>query len=316
MTAHRKNDSEWRQFEQLVARIESDAAPLGLKITAPDRIRCGITGRLREVDASIRTEIGTANTLVTIECRKRRRRQDVTWIEQLAAKKHAIGADRTIAVSSSEFSRGAQAAAYHHGIDLRLLSEVSATELNALMRIDFVLFTHKRCALAQIGIRSFRSLDWTLPNPGHIDFTLPPNIDPFLPIFKNTDTGNSWSINELWQQLQEAANPFSGIPKGQMPIIKTACFPYPGNVTVDTPTGPKKIGDVLLSVALWLEIEQVRLEEAKKIEYTSPDILAIQRVEFCSRNSGTESWQTSLQTPKDSADVTQLRIGGIWPSKK
>ena len=42
---------EWRQFEKLVARIEADAGPLGLTVVSPDRIRCKITGRLREVDA-------------------------------------------------------------------------------------------------------------------------------------------------------------------------------------------------------------------------------------------------------------------------
>lgn len=100
MMAPQKEDiPDWRQFEQLVARIEADAGPLGLTVTSPDRIRCRTTGRLREVDASVRTQIGTSSILITVECRKRRAKQDVTWIEELATKKHAIGAARTIAVS-------------------------------------------------------------------------------------------------------------------------------------------------------------------------------------------------------------------------
>ena len=134
--ASRKNTTpDWRQFERLVARIEADAGPLGLKVTSPDRIRCNITGRLREVDASVRTTIGTSSVLVTIECRKRRPKEDVTWIEQLATKKVNIGAARTIAVSSTGFSAGAEAVARQHGIDLRQISDVSISDINQHMRL-------------------------------------------------------------------------------------------------------------------------------------------------------------------------------------
>jgi len=316
MASRKKNITDWRQFEQLVARIEADAGPLGLTVTSPDRIRDRTTGRLREVDASVRTKIGTSNILITIECRKRRAKQDVTWIEQLSTKKNAIGASRTIAVSSSGFSQKAEAAARHHGIDLRRLSDVSAAEINKLIRLDFVLFTHKRCALARVGIRLFRSLDWTLPDPEDVDFVLPSSSDPFSTIFRNTDTGATWSLNDLWLQLQEATNPFADIEKGRTPVVKTACFPFPGNVTVNTPEGPKEIGDVLLSVALSHEVEQIDLESAKKVEYTSPDGAAIQRVEFASREPGAEDWRLSLQIPRDSDDISQLRTGGNWPEQK
>jgi hypothetical protein len=113
MTAHRRQNPEWREFERLIARIESDAGPKGLIVRSPDRLRCKLTGRLREVDASIRAKIGTTEMLVTIECRRRSKLQDVTWIEQLATKKSSIGADRTIAVSASGFSTEAQIAASH-----------------------------------------------------------------------------------------------------------------------------------------------------------------------------------------------------------
>lgn len=78
MTARHHQDPEWREFERLVARIEADAGPRGLVVISPDRIRCKVTGRLREVDASIRSRIGTAETLITIECRRRAAIQDVT----------------------------------------------------------------------------------------------------------------------------------------------------------------------------------------------------------------------------------------------
>lgn len=313
MTGRTSARADWRLFEELVARIEQDAGPLGLKVKSPDRIRCRTTGRLREVDASIRSQHGTAQGLVTIECRKRSKKQDVTWIEQLATKKLAIGADRTIAVSSAGFSEDAHMVAALHGIDLRRLSEVSAAEINRLLHLDFVLFTHKRCAIARVGIRFFRSLEWTMPDPTAVDFELSAETDAFSPIFCDSDTGRRWSLNDLWRELQEATNPFDGIAKGERPVVRTACFPYPGNVTIDTADGPKPIGDVLLSVALWLDVEMVRLAAATKVEYGASSAPTLQRVEFASRDPFAKDWWISLQAPKDASHTSQIRIGGNWP---
>ncbi|MGP0057900.1 MAG: restriction endonuclease [Beijerinckiaceae bacterium] len=316
MTKDRRGKAQWREFEQLVARIEADAGPLGMTVTSPDHILCRTTGRRREVDASIRTLVGTSEVLVTIECRRRSKRQDVTWIEQLAAKRLAISADRTIAVSSSGFSADAETVAYQHGISLRKLSEVSTAEINSLLRLDLVLFWHRACAIARVGIRTFRSLDWKMPDPNDVDLTLPPDTDPFAPIFRSTKTGATWSLNDLWYQVQEAADPFDVIAKAQPPVLRTACFPYPGTVTVEAPDGEKQLGEVLLTVALWIEPEQVSLDAAQKIEYASPDRPAIQRVEFTSRRSKAKDLRVSLQIPKNSIDMADLRIVGDWPKSE
>ncbi|HDZ73226.1 MAG TPA: hypothetical protein ENH55_10720 [Aurantimonas coralicida] len=313
MTARRR-DPEWREFERLVARIEADAGPQGLVVTSPDRLRCKLTGRMREVDASIRARVGTTEMLVTIECRRRQKTQDVTWIEQLATKKSSIGADRTIAVSVSGFSPEAQIAASHAGISLRRLSEITVAEINSILRLDFVLFWHRACAIARVGIRRFRSLDWKVPSPQDVDFTLPQDTDPLAPIFCNTESDTTWSLNDLWNQIQEATDPFDGIQKAQPPAFRTACFPYPGSVTLTTADGPCVLGDVLLTVALWIEAEQITLDAAHKVEYASDKMAAIQRVEFASRRRKTNDWRISMQIPKDSEDIADLRTGGAWPN--
>ena len=307
MASRRKATPEWRQFEQLVARIEADAGPAGLKVTSPDRIRCNVTGRLREVDASVRTKVGSSDILITIECRKRRPKQDVTWIEQLATKKASIGAARTIAVSAAGFSAEAEAVARQHGIDLRRVSDVSIGNINRLMHLDFVFFPHKRCAIVRVGVRLFRSLDWTIPNPSHADIVLPPDTDPYAPIFKSRDTGATWSLNDLWRQLQDVTDPFADVPRGGAPVVRTAFFPYPGTVTIETPNGPKTIGDVLLTLSLKLALEQVNLADATKVEYDSAHGETIQRVEFASREPAMEDWRVSLQMSKQSVDLMQLR---------
>lgn len=313
--ASQRTDPEWREFERLVARIESDARNTGAVVTSPDHIRCTLTGALREVDASIRQVVDGVSHLITIECRKRRGRQDVTWIEQLATKRQSIGADKTIAVSASGFSAAAQEVAAALQIELKATRDLSVADLNPLARLDFVWFSHKRARLQSVGLRFFRSLEWTLPEAADVDYIFPADTDPDQPIFTNMNEGHAWSINDLWHQLQQATEPFADIAKGGPPDIRTACFPYPGNVQILTPDGPRLLGEVFLTVALSLEVEQITLEQATKVNYraTGQDL---QRVEFASQRPVAKDWRVSLQLPSDATDVGELRTSGSWPTRK
>ncbi len=128
--AFEPEDPDWRQFERLVALIESEAGPRGAKVVSPDRIRDIDTGQLREVDASIRFRAGTVDILITIECRKRGRKADDTWIEQLATKRQKIGAAKTIAVTSAGFTESATTSASRYGIELRQLEAIQPEDID------------------------------------------------------------------------------------------------------------------------------------------------------------------------------------------
>jgi hypothetical protein len=120
-----------REFEIWATQIEGALVPTGAAIKSPDRLQDKFTGQWREVDASVRYRFGSVDILITIECRERSRAQDTTWIEQLATKRLHIGADRTIAVSSTPFTAAAQKAAATHGISLRRIADLTAEELSA-----------------------------------------------------------------------------------------------------------------------------------------------------------------------------------------
>ena len=306
--------SSWRDFELLVARIESAAGPLGMNVKSPDRIRSRVTGRLREVDASIRTKIGTSEILITIECRKRKAIQDVTWIEQLATKKQAIGAARTIAVSSTGFSADAELAAKAYGIDLRSINEFSIEEINTLLKIDYVVVAKRHCSLAQIWARKFQGLEngWTLPLVTEASWVAPEKLDTHQKIFFSTDTNLSWSINDIWLQMQQAVNPFEGVEEQAGWQVRTLCMPYPGNVVLQCQDTRLILGDVVLGVALAITLEVISLNDATKIEYSSPDGEVIQRVEFEWDNSCQQRSRMSLQIPKRSNDVKDLNVRSEW----
>ncbi len=124
-------DKEWREFEKLVSKIEKQLAPKGAIIKSPDRIKDKITGQLREVDASIRYYIGSIPVLITVECRKRKKVQDDIWIEQLAKKKEKIGADLTVAVTSSDFTEPAIKSADFFNIKLRKITDVTNSDISS-----------------------------------------------------------------------------------------------------------------------------------------------------------------------------------------
>jgi hypothetical protein len=87
-----------------------------------------ISGQEREVDITLRSHVGTTPVLIAIECRDRKIKSDVTWIEQLNTKKRDIQASKMIAVSSSGFSEAAAAVARVYGIETRTLRSLAQVQ--------------------------------------------------------------------------------------------------------------------------------------------------------------------------------------------
>lgn len=132
----------WREFEKLVSRIEGLLCPAGALVRSPDHLP-KVTGKgTREVDASIRFSLGSTKLLVTVECRRRSHKQDVTWIEQLATKKRNVGATSTLAVSATEFSEEALEVARREGIETRVLSQVTDDNIRALTAEQLIVNAH------------------------------------------------------------------------------------------------------------------------------------------------------------------------------
>lgn len=101
-----------------------------IKITSPDQILDKITGVTREVDVSLRARVGSHDVLIILECRDRRKSEDVTWIEQLATRRDDIGANKAIAVSSTGFTSGAKSKAHFKNIELRTLEDINIDDIS------------------------------------------------------------------------------------------------------------------------------------------------------------------------------------------
>ena len=237
--------TKWRWFQDLVAHIEQILEGRGAVVTSPDRLPDLVTGSLREVDASIRTKVGSTEMLVTLECRKRSRKEDVRWVEELATKKEGIGAARTIAISSTGFSEAATKLARRKGIELRCLRDVTAEDIArrflAGIRITMLVTDFK------VSWFTLLADDGSTVSAADVTQALPATLrqdgldTPFLHFLPNREPV---TMNRLLAEVPEPDLPEDGTPVTK---VCTGVF-APGLVVVMTRTGEKTVKGIRLRV--------------------------------------------------------------------
>jgi hypothetical protein len=141
-----------RDLELLVAELERLLGSTRSQIESPDYI-VGRSGQRREVDVSVRATVGSSEFLVMFECRDRRDRQGIDWIEQLATKARDVRADRTIAVSSSGFSDGARQTAEREDIALRSIEELAVDGIFSWLHPEFEVEPAMMQCWARVGVQ-------------------------------------------------------------------------------------------------------------------------------------------------------------------
>jgi hypothetical protein len=270
------SSQEWRQFEKLVARIEEAAAPIGAKVTSPDRVRELATGVLREVDASIRFRVGTADLLITVECRHRGRPGGRAWIDELAAKRQAIGASKTIAVSTSGFTKPAIVAAQILGIELRELTNVTVSDISKWFIPGVVhicrLFVNIRCNVVLYEASG---------QPSKYAFTLM-GEDVDRPMFSCDWIKSPFPIS-AFVPILEAAQPdrFVAIPlDGTKVDIEILVSWDTGELTLATTNGSRSVSLIELTVTASYQSAVCDISSGAHHEYKGPDGVRIQHSSF------------------------------------
>jgi hypothetical protein len=253
----------WRDFEKLVTRIEHALAGEGVTVTSPDFIPCVTTGTPREVDASIRTRVGSAEVLVTVECRDRVAMQDVTWIEQLAAKKQNIGAAKTIAVAASGFSAEATRIARENAIDLRILDEITEDDIKSWMPVIGMIHIYKDCEvtgppeivfMAELGDEA---ADLTIPGMSEAIFR-GPRDEPL-------------SLNAIWLRADDQMKIFDRVPiDNRDHFVKLTITPA-DDLRFFTPKGNRQVKLITLPMRLRWKREDMPLSDAKLVRYRPAD---------------------------------------------
>ena len=97
---------KWKKFEELVARIQTDLAGDAV-VTPNDRIK-GKVGVLRQVDVSIRKNVGQFDLLIVLECKDSGRPVDAKDVEEFMGLAQDVGAHKAGMVVAKGFSAAAK----------------------------------------------------------------------------------------------------------------------------------------------------------------------------------------------------------------
>lgn len=255
----------WRNFEELVSRIEHALAGQDVTVTSPDHIPCITTGTPREVDVSIRTRVGSAEILVTVECRDRSAVQDVTWIEQLATKKKNIGAAKTIAVAASGFSAEATRIARENGIDLRILDEITENDVKSWMPMVGMVHVFKDCEL----IGDPEIVCKAEPGEERQEITIPDSGSgphSFQPVFRGPNS-EPLSLNDLWLRADDQMKLFDKVPKDDKDHFTELRITPSDTLLVCTSKGERPVRSITMRMRLRWKHERLSLSQAHLTRY-------------------------------------------------
>src|SRR6266496_913807 len=114
-------------FQTLIAFIEKELAPLGVKVTESAELSEAADSSEREIDILIETEINHHPVRIAIECRDHKPPQDVTWIDAIIGKYRDLKIHNIVAVSKSGFTRSALEKAARVGIRALTFEQVFET---------------------------------------------------------------------------------------------------------------------------------------------------------------------------------------------
>lgn len=108
-----------RRFEEIVAWIQKSVHTNAI-IKTNERIKDIDTGKLRQVDITIKLSDGPTEFFGIVEVRDRNRPIGVRYVEEISGKKRSVGADAAFLVSKSGFTKTAISKAKQ--ISMRILS--------------------------------------------------------------------------------------------------------------------------------------------------------------------------------------------------
>jgi len=125
------------RFEKLVARIQHDLSP-GAQVRHNEKIRGRKSNTTRQIDVTVRTQIGQFPLLIAIECKDLSRPANIKHVEAFAGLLEDIGANKGAIVSARGFSEAAKRRAYHAGIDVYRLVDVEDHDWKAYATIPIL----------------------------------------------------------------------------------------------------------------------------------------------------------------------------------
>lgn len=127
------------QFQKLIYLVKQQVAK-GSEVTESKMLPDSVTGTNREVDIYIESSVAEHTVCICLECRDRKRKADVTWVEEMKTKHERLPTNALVLISSSGFTKEAQKVAQIYGFELLSLEEVNTESIEKLFgNIDALL---------------------------------------------------------------------------------------------------------------------------------------------------------------------------------
>jgi hypothetical protein len=289
-----------------VAQLERILGGTNVLVTSPDYLVDLRTGLTRQVDVTLRTQIDSKPVLIILECRKWASAQDVTWIDELATRCRALGATRIIAVSSKGFSKGAQAAARHEGIELRTVAELTGQTVFGWLGIE-ALATYPS-NLDVTGIRLH--IEGDDPNKLPPEYWDAPNaVEAMNARFLIQPNGQRRSIADVWNNVDKHELFESLPPSTRRPVQWRADFPDPSDrLHVRGPGGSADVMAIEVDGTFRYELHQVPLKRFYEYVGEGGDLLQVAEAEVATHDGMTVL--NLARSPTGRLDVAARRVEG------
>jgi hypothetical protein len=128
----------WREFEKLAYDIQKEFARDAV-VTLHDSIRGVDSGVHRQIDISIRQQVGQYSILVVADCKAHHTPLDINTVEQFATTVRDVRANKGALIASRGFTQAALDMARTHGIDTFTLVDTAHANWRAYVSIPTLL---------------------------------------------------------------------------------------------------------------------------------------------------------------------------------
>lgn len=201
---------KWKRFEKLAAKIQAGFAP-DSEVTLDDKILGKKSGIERQIDISVRRNIGQFEILVVIDCKDHKNPLDVKAVEEFIGLVEDVGANKGALVSPIGFSEAAKVRASNSGIDLYRLVDAEDHDWKTYVAILFV------CDFRSLGSGRF------VIRGSHAILSELKDQDPkLIPVYDSNHNRIGTPLTLLWSKWNRREIPQE---PGQYPGIEVSLEP-------------------------------------------------------------------------------------------
>ncbi len=157
MTIEEPTKTKWKRFEQKAFEIQKSISHGSADVKFNDVI-LGVDSKTeRQIDISIRANVGSYSILIIVECKDYKTPVDVTAVEGFVGVVRDVRANKGVMISAKGFTEAGKTLAGHHDIDLLRLIDTESVEWGADVSVPFLL-ERTYIEAYSLGFRNFMEI--------------------------------------------------------------------------------------------------------------------------------------------------------------